>query len=147
MHYNHQVQIQCQTSVKGYHLLSVYNFHVNAFLYLFPEAIITDLRMYWIDGDKDCMTKLLMPVPIHTLNFNFDGFDIQILTVEIELNNGFLIDTNLSDELFCRVPPDYPVDELIEIIKQTDQQSNFNTSRETISSLAETAWQTTVING
>ena len=93
------------------------------------------------------MTKLLMPVPIHTLNFNFDGFDIQILTVEIELNNGFLIDTNLSDELFCRVPPDYPVDELIEIIKQTDQQSNFNTSRETISSLAETAWQTTVING
>lgn len=142
---NQKVEVHCQTSIKGYYLLSVYNFHVNAFLSHFPTSYITDLRMYWIDGEKDYMTRLKEPVPIHSLNFIFDGFDIQILTVEIELDNGFLIDTNLSEELFCRVPPDFPVEVLIDEIKNTDQLATINLSRQSISSLSDSAWVTTIM--
>ena len=137
------VQVQCQTSKGGYYLLSVYNLHLNAFLSLFPTTIIDNLRLYWLDAEKDYVSSLKYPVPVSGLNFQFDGLDIQILTVEIELSNQFVIDTNLSDELFCRVVPNYPVIELAERIKTTDPQTTIvDKNAESISSLSPDQWVT-----
>ena len=143
MPYSHNVQVQCQTSKGGYYLLSVYNLHLNAFLSLFPNTIINNLRLYWLDADTDYRSSLKYPVPVSGLNFQFDGLDIQILTVEIELSNRFVIDTNLSDELFCRVVPNYPVIDLVDRIKTIDPKNTIaDSNAESISSLSPDQWVT-----
>ena len=138
-----KVHVHCQTAARGYYLLSVYNFNLNAFPSLFPGSVINKLSMYWLDAEKDFVSSLKYPIPITELNFVFDGFDIQILTLEVELDNDFLIDTNLSDELFCRVTPDYPVQDLIDKIKVTQQNlSKILDNQRTLSSLSQDQWIT-----
>ena len=143
MSFSKKVQVQCQTSLKGYYLLSVYHMDLNAFLSLVPKSTINNLSMYWMDADKDYVSRLKYPVPLSKLNFQFDGLDIQILTVEIELDNNFIIDTNISDELFCRVPPDYPVIELMHRIKTVDPAAIvLHKDSSSISSLSPEEWIT-----
>lgn len=99
--------------------------------------------MYWLDGEKDFVTSLLKPVQVAELNFQFDGLDVQILTVEIELDNGFVIDSNLIDELFCKVPPNYPMDGLVQSLLSTDNDAFISKDQSmAISSLSSNRWVT-----
>ena len=137
------VQVHCQTSKGGFYLLSVYNLHLNAFLSLFPNTTIDNLRLYWLDGEKDYVSSLKYPLPISGLNFQFDGLDIQILTVEIELGNGLVIDTNLSDEIFCRVTPNFPIIELVDKVKNLPPEATLaHAEADSISSIPPSQWFT-----
>jgi len=141
------VQIYCHTSPKGYYLLSVFNVHLNAFLSLFKENMVTKLRIFWIDGEKDMMSSLQHPIQAGTFDFRFEGIDIQILTVEVELDNGFIIDSNLMDELFCRVTPSYPIEDLEDKIRKLDAEALIhNEAPMSMNTLPSESWVTAILD-
>ena len=144
---SNSVQIYCHTSPKGYYLLSIFNMHLNAFLSLFKDNTVTKLRIFWIDGEKDMMSSLQHPIQAGTFDFRFEGIDIQILTVEVELDNGFIIDSNLMDELFCRVTPNYPIEDLENKIRKLDAKALIhNEAPMSMNTLPSESWVTAILD-
>ena len=112
------IQIDCHVMDRVYQMLSIYNLHLNDFLCLFRNCKIEHFSLYWLDGDKDFITSSTCPLPVFDINFLLRGVDVIISSVELELNNSFMIDSNIMDEIFCKVPIDFYSQSLIKKITQ-----------------------------
>ncbi|MCG8384758.1 MAG: hypothetical protein MJA30_04395 [Cytophagales bacterium] len=110
------IQIDCHVMDRVYQMLSIYNLHLNDFLYLFRNCKIEHFSLYWLDGDKDFITSSTCPLPVFDINFLLRGVDVIISSVELELDNSFMIDSNIMDEIFCKVPIDLYSQSLIKKI-------------------------------
>ena len=112
------IYADCQELDRLHQMLSIYNMHLADFLRLFKDNKIIHFSLYWIDGDKDFVTSSTCSLPIFDLNFLLHGVDVEVCSVELGLDNDFLIDSNIVDEIFCRVPAGFNVQPLMGEINQ-----------------------------
>ncbi len=104
---NTSVQVSWKSLNDQYKLLSIYNLDLSNFLYLFKKSKVTRFQIYWSGPESDFITSSKDQLPVFDLEFKSQVEDARISSVEIKLNNGLLIDSNMEDEIFCKIPEDY----------------------------------------
>ncbi len=113
------IEIFCQPYNNKHKLLRVNNIHLIHFLSALEACLIEELKIYWLDLEKDFVSSAKPSCPVFDITTCMQGVDVLISTVEIKLSNGFLIDSNIEDKIFCRIPTDCEVSPLSRKIKKS----------------------------
>lgn len=81
--------------------LSIYNWRLVDFLELFHDETVERLTIYWISKDKDFKSVLTEPISAMRARQHLLAVEVAVNSVELTLSNGFEVDSNLEDEIFC----------------------------------------------
>lgn len=115
------IEVSYQPFNSKYQLLYVHNMPLSNFLHIFRDCEFKELRIYWLDGDKDFVSHARPCCPVFNITSCMQGVDALISAIEISLSNGFLIDSNLVDEIFCRIPISLDAQALAESLKRIEK--------------------------
>ena len=123
------VVVNKQRLKSGWIILSIDNLTLTNFMSRFAKDHVSEIILYWIDGDYERINKIEDEMSGDILLNKLAGLDLPVFNLEFTINNEIKVSSDLKDRIFCRIPAHLDTVEMIARLKYNWHEDQFWKSR------------------